>query len=64
MDTADLTDTGDGGEEDSSIGDPIGDPVPIDHETALQTVVDNLTRHIDGLESSLTFLEASGRMCC
>jgi len=57
-DTADPSDTGDP-QDDDAIGDPIGDPVPIDHQTAQQTVVDNLTRHIDGLQNSLAFLEAS-----
>ncbi len=57
----DDADTGDDGpdEEDNIIGDPIGEPVPIDHTTAQQTIEANLIRHIDGLESALEFLESS-----
>ena len=58
-DPDDTDDTGDDGEDDVTIGDPIGDPVAIDHETAQRTVEENLIRHIDGLEKSLEFLEAS-----
>ena len=41
------------------IGDPIGDSVPIDHATATQIMKDNLTKHVDGLDEALTFLESS-----
>jgi hypothetical protein len=40
----------------------VGEPIPIDHATAHQTVVDNLTRHLDGLESTLSFLEDSSAL--
>jgi len=58
-DTGDPSDTGGGDGPDGSIGDPVGDPVAIDHASALNTVVDNLTRHIDGLDNALAFLETS-----
>jgi len=40
-------------------GNPEGDPIGIDHERAVQTVRDNLTLHMDGLEESIDFLEDS-----
>lgn len=47
------------GPSDPSIGNPVGDSIAIDHATAHQTMVDNLTAHIDGLDTSLGFLEDS-----
>ncbi|MBM73830.1 MAG: hypothetical protein CMK59_00400, partial [Proteobacteria bacterium] len=46
-------------EEEPTVGDPVGELVAIDHQAALSTVVDNVTDHIDGLESSIKFLEGS-----
>ena len=41
------------------IGNPVGDPVAIDHAAVLQAVKANLIKHIDGLDEALTFLETS-----
>ena len=46
----------------SAIGNPVGDPIDIDHETAAQTAEDNLIRHLDGLEDTLAFLEESSSL--
>lgn len=48
-----------GPDDDPGTGNPEGDPIGIDHERAVQTVRDNLTLHMDGLEESIDFLEDS-----
>jgi len=53
-------DTGTEPEDDNDIGDPVGDPIAIDHPTIAQTVEDNIVRHMNGLEASIEFLEDSG----
>ena len=53
---------GDADAGESAIGNPVGDPIDIDHETAAQTAEDNLIRHLDGLEDTLAFLEESSSM--
>jgi hypothetical protein len=61
-DTGESTDTGVEPEEEPeepSVGNPPGELIAIDHSTSHQTMVDNMTDHIDGLESALKFLEDS-----
>ncbi len=41
------------------VGNPVGDPIDIDHSTAAQTVEDNIILHMDGLQSAVEFLEDS-----
>lgn len=54
--------TDEGGEEstDEPIGKEIGDPVALDHATALAIVKSNITKHMEGLDTALSFLEDSG----
>jgi hypothetical protein len=59
---ADDGETGDdtaGPDDEPGTGNPEGDPIGIDHDRAVQTVRDNLTLHMDGLEQSIDFLEDS-----
>ena len=58
------TDPAGGGDDaaETAIGNPVGDPIAIDHETAVQTAEANLIRHIDGLEDTLAFLEESSSL--
>ncbi len=42
-----------------AIGNPTGAPQDIDHEAALSITIANVVSHMDGLQSSLAFLEAS-----
>ena len=54
-----------GGEDEQSpdpIGNPVGEPIQIDHNAVKAAVDANLTMHIDGLESALVFLEASNAL--
>jgi len=41
------------------VGNELGDPIPLDHETVAQTVRANLDLHFGGLQSAIAFLEDS-----